>query len=177
MSKPIYSESVIDFLTVCAEYCISLEKLSAEPQTSRDFLMHMTRILPLLYVKVTLLPVVEAMGEEDLPEHVDEAEYNFVRQNVWRLLQDKDNFLEVFTPDMIYSDNPIENTISENLADIYQDIKNFVAIYADQNEVNMNNAIVRVQETFREYWGQTVVNVLRPMHSLVYSGQLDDTEE
>lgn len=179
MSQTIYNDSVIDFLTVAAEYCRSLEQLGQEPVTRRELLTHMTRILPLLYVKATTLPEVDEMEldtlDGELPDHVDEEEYDYVRQAVWRVLMDKDEFLEVFTPDMIYSDEPLQQTISEHLADIYQDIKNFVAIYADRNEDNMLAAIAHVNDLFHSDWGQRLVNVMRPMHSLLYSG--DDVDE
>ena len=34
---------------------------------------------------------------------------------------DKDDYLDVFVQDMVYSDQPIKKSISEDLADIYQD--------------------------------------------------------
>lgn len=179
MSQSIYSEPVIDFLTVAAEYCRSLEQLGQEPVSRREFLTHMTRILPLLYVKASTLPEVDdmelGMMDGELPDHVDEAEYDYVRQAVWHVLMDKDEFLEVFTPDMLYSDEPLQQTISEHLADIYQDIKNFVAIYADRNEDNMMAAIAEIIDLFHSDWGQKAVNVMRPMHSLLYSA--DDVDE
>ena len=39
---------------------------------------------------------------------------------------EKDDYLEVFNDDIEYSDQPITEFVSENLADKYQDIKNFV---------------------------------------------------
>ena len=39
---------------------------------------------------------------------------------------DKDDYLDVFVQDMVYSDQPIKKSISEDLADIYQDLKDFI---------------------------------------------------
>ena len=68
-------------------------------------------------------------------------------------------------------------TISEDLADIYQDLKNFVAAFASQNEESMNNAIVKVKENFRTYWGQKLVNAMRPIHELTFGDHEEETEE
>lgn len=173
--KTIYSQAVIDMLTVSAEYCVMLEKLSAKPMTRQQFVGQITKVLPLLYVKAALLPEVDP--EDDyLPEVVTEDDYEEVRQAVWRLLKAGDEYLEVFTPDMAYSEGATTRTISEDLADIYQDLKNFVAIYAERNEDAMQTALARVSENFRNYWGQRLVNAMRPLHELCYNSDNNEVE-
>ena len=167
--NPIYSPAAIDMITVSAEYCIFLEKLVSSATTRRQFLEQMTRLLPLIYVKASLLPELEETDVFDLPVVVTEDDYDEVRQSVWRLLKADDDYLEVFTPDMQYSEGAVTHTISEDLADIYQDLKNFVAVFADRNEEAMHDAIARVLDNFRTYWGQCLVNVMRPLHDLLYN--------
>jgi hypothetical protein len=81
--------------------------------------------------------------------------------------------------DMKYSDTPISAFISENIADIYQDVRNFVSVYQYELTEQMNDALYVCRDNFRTYWGQKLVNVLRPLHSLLYtnSERLDDEEE
>lgn len=166
----VYSQPVIDMLTVSAEYCISLEKLPTSDTTRQQFLSQITKVLPLIYVKAALLPQPDVMDDIDsLPEIVTEDDYEDVRQAVWRLLKADDEYLEVFTPDMAYSEGATTRTISEDLADIYQDLKNFVAIFADRNEEAMPGAVAKVSENFRTYWGQRLVNAMRPLHDLLYN--------
>jgi hypothetical protein len=40
----------------------------------------------------------------------------------------------------------------------------------------MNNALVEVQEHFATYWGQKLVNVMRPLHDLLYGRHEADNE-
>lgn len=167
-NNPIYSAAVIDMVRVAAEYCLMLERLSQERPEKDDLLLRLTRVLPLIYVKASLLPKLEEQGLGDLADSVSESDYEEVRQAVWNILREDDEYLEVFTPDMQYSDGPLMITISEDLADIYQDLKNFVAQFAQQNEVTMNDAVVRLAENFRTYWGQRLVNAMRPLHELTY---------
>ena len=166
--NPIYSSSVIDMVTVSAEYCVFMEKLRENAVTRRSFLDKVSKVLPLLYVKAALLPDLEEMGYDELEELVSEEDYEEVRKRVWSLLRADDEYLEVFTPDMQYSEGPMMCTISEDLADIYQDLKNFVAAFAEQNEITMNDAIVKVKENFATYWGQKLVNAMRALHELRY---------
>lgn len=167
-NNPIKMAGVIDMVTVSAEYCVYLEKLRETGTEREDFLKKITMVLPLIYVKASLLPELEEQGLDDLQEIVTEDDYEEVRQAVWNLLRADDEYLEVFTPDMQYSDGPMMATISEDLADIYQDLKNFVAAFAEQNEITMNDAIVKVKENFATYWGQKLVNAMRALHELRY---------
>lgn len=165
-TNPMKMPGVIDMVTVSAEYCVYLEKLREAGTEREDFLKKITMVLPLIYVKASLLPDLEEEGIDELQEIVTEEDYEDVRQSVWNLLRADDEYLEVFTPDMQYSEGPMMATISEDLADIYQDLKNFVAAFAEQNEITMNDAIVKVKENFSSYWGQKLVNAMRPLHEL-----------
>ncbi len=67
---------------------------------------------------------------------------------------------------MEYSDTPVTAFISENIADIYQDIRNFVSVYQFELTGQMNDALYNCTENFYSYWGQKLVNTLRPLHAL-----------
>ena len=84
---------------------------------------------------------------------------------------------DVFVNDMKYSDTPITKSISEDIADIYQDIKNFVCLFQLGINETMHDAIIECNEHFRQYWGQTLTNTLRALHDIRYNTSLDDEEE
>ena len=79
------------------------------------------------------------------------------------------NYLEVFHPDMALSDTPIAAFISENIADIYQELKDFAANFQTADIDIMNDALVYCLQTFGEHWGQKSLNALRALHALRYS--------
>lgn len=174
-NKTIYSSAVIDFITVAAEYCVSLEK--QEPVARKEFLEKTTKLLPLIYVKASLLPKIEEDEDTLLQDYVSEEDYNFVQNKVWSILKDKDEYLEVFSPELQFSEAPVVATISENLADIYQDLKNFIAVYADRNEECMQAALFKVQDNFKTYWGQKLVNAMRPLHETLYGDTSEEQED
>lgn len=171
----LYAPAVIDFITVSVEYCAFVEKLQGVSR--KKLLDKITKLLPLIYVKASLLPVMDNEEGLALPEIVGEEDYDFVRRGIWDILREKDDYLDVFTADMQFSEAPITCSISEDLADIYQDLKNFVAIYADRNELLMGDAIAKVSENFRDYWGQKLVNALRPLHEITYSNPDEETND
>ena len=164
-NKAIYAPSVIDFITVAAEYCVTLEK--SEPLEKIEFVGKITKLLPLIYVKASVLPIVED-AVADLQDYVTEEDYNYVQNRVWSILKEEDEYLEVFSPEIQFSEEPITATISENLSDIYQDLKNFISVYADRNEECMSAALEKVLDNFKSYWGQKLVNAMRPLHEILY---------
>ncbi len=162
----VYGPITLDFVTVGVEFCSFLEK--TESPSKKEWIKTLAQILPLLYVKATLLPTVETDFDDFLETFVTEEDYMFVSSKVSEMLGEHDVYLDVFIDDMKYSDRPVSSFISEDVADIYQDIRNFISIYQLGMEESMISALKVCTENFRLYWGQKLVNVLRPLHSLIY---------
>ena len=126
-SQTIFEKNVIEFVTVAAEFCAFLER--AEHMKRKAFVDTSLKILPLLYLKASLLPKCETIGDEAPETYVTEEIYEILRINLAGLMGEKDDYLDVFVQDMVYSDQPIKKSISEDLADIYQDIKDFIFVF------------------------------------------------
>lgn len=176
-SHPVYSNNVIDFVTVSAAVCSFLEK--NDEVTTKEFVDRLTKLLPMLYLKTALLPVLMEETDGDLQSAVTEEDYEAIRQMASDRLGSSDGYLEVFTEGMQYSDTPVLVTISENLADIYQDLKDMLVNFQSAELSIMNDAVLACKTSFEEYWGQKLLNALRALHNLCYSqtGIFDDEEE
>jgi molecular chaperone GrpE (heat shock protein) len=163
----VYSKNVVEFVTVASEYCSSIEnvtKISAEAN-----LQKMQKLIPLLYLKAAMLPKTERLLDEELEKYISELDYNVLHQKWIQLLNEYDNFYEVFDPSIQFGQETVTASISENLLDIYQDLKNFLIAYSIGNEEVMNDALAESVEHFEDFWGQQLVNVFRAVHMLVYS--------
>lgn len=171
----VFSRNTVEFVTVAAEFCAYLEKTGEQPR--KEFVDTLLKLLPLLYIKAQMLPEEERISDEDLEDFVTEDSYEVLRMTIFDLLADKDSYLDVFVSDMKYSDTPISKSISEDLADIYQDIKNFVCLFRLGINETMHDAITECREHFCNYWGQTLTNTLRALHDIRYNTTLDDEEE
>jgi hypothetical protein len=174
----VYSANVIEFITVAAETCLFLEHTAEFTRT--DFIQKSVKILPLLYLKASLIEIPEPVFD-DAPEHfVNEEDYQFVREQLEQLLGPDDSYLETFHPDMAISDTPIAAFVSENLADIYQELKDFAANYQLGDIDTMNDALVACLLAFGEHWGQKSLNALRALHAIRFSdgfGAEDENED
>ncbi len=160
-----YSPQVIDFVTVGVEFSSILE--SEEPVNREEWTGKMLKLLPLLYIKASLFPEIEPIDFEMPETFVKETDYNRVENRVSNIMGEENVYLDTFIEDMKYSDRPISAFISENIADIYQDVRNLISIYQHNMTEQMNSAIYVCRENFYNYWGQKLVNVLRPLHSLI----------
>ncbi|MBM6653702.1 DUF5063 domain-containing protein [Bacteroides mediterraneensis] len=173
-SQVIFDKNAVEFVTVAAEFCGFMERVS--DMKRRDFVDKSLKLLPLLYLKASLLPACERMEESDPETFVTETDYEVVRSSVASLLGEYDDFLEVFLDDMAYSDTPIHQNISECLADIYQPLKDFICVFQLGLEQTMNDSLAICRELFAEFWGQRLVNVMRALHDVKYR-QLAHGEE
>ena len=174
MEKPIiYSKQTIEFITVAAEFCAFLEE--TKNYNRSEFVDKIVKILPLLYLKALLLPDTSEQDiDDDIELIVTEEDYQYIRLNIQNILSDKDDYLEVFLSDIQYSDAPITSFISEDLADIYQDIKNFLSVFSHQYEPTMLNSLIVLNSNFKDDWSQKLVNVLRPLNTILFSDDSDD---
>jgi len=170
----VYSPAVIEFVTVAAETCLFLEH--ATDQTREDFILKSVKILPLLYLKASLLEIPEPVFDESPERFVTEEDYLYVKEQVEQLLGSDDSYLEVFHPDMALSDTPIAAFVSENLADIYQELKDFAANYQTVDTDIMNDALAACLQAFGEHWGQKTLNALRALHAIRYSDSFAQDE-
>ena len=168
----VYARNTVEFVTVAAEFCAYIEQ--SEGRKRQDFMDTVLKLLPLLYLKASMLPPCEAEGMVEPEIIVTESDYDAIRSMVAGVLADRDDYLDVFLADMRYSDTPIRRNISEDLADIYQDIKNFVGVYRLGFDETMHDALAICEEHFASYWGQVLVNTMRALHEVKYGFSAED---
>ena len=174
-SQVIFDKNSIEFVTVAAEYCGFIER--SREVGKQSFVDTALKILPLLYLKASLIPECELMGEDDLETFVTEDDYEYVRRSIAKVMGAQDDYLEVFHPDMAYSDTPVKKNISEDLADIYQDLKDFISVFQLGLNVTMNDSLYVCKEHFAEFWGQRLVNTMRALHDVKYhTSDVDDED-
>ncbi len=174
-SQVIFDRNTVEFVTVAAEFCAFLEQ--AESRKRSDFVDTTLKIIPLLYIKASMLPPCEMLGDSEPETFVTEDDYEVIRLTLANLMGEKDDYLEVFLQDMVYSDTPIKKNISEDLADIYQDVKNFVSVFKLGFDETMHDSLALCKENFALYWGQTLVNTMRALHDVRYNHPDEEAEE
>jgi hypothetical protein len=172
MSKkpdPVYSRNVVEFTAVAAEFCKYAEH--ASELRGDEMLKILQRLLPLLYLKASLLPELEPFFEDGNEKFVNEADWSRISESFRQLLGTADDYHEIFDEKFEVSEAPVPSSISENMADIYQDIKDFLLLYQTGTPEVMNDAVWECRMNFENLWGQKLVNSLRAIHKFIYSGE------
>jgi len=171
MEEIVFSQYTVDFARAALDYCVFVEK--AKNADKKIFVENMTKILPLLYLKVSILPEIQEYYDSDLESRVNEEFYSQVENSLSDLLGEDNLYLETFHPDIQWSDSPVATKISEDLADIYQDLGNFVAVFKNGQKETMNDSLLLCVENFKNYWGQRLVNALKALHDIKYKSTIE----
>ncbi len=164
----LYARDVLDFVAVGTEYTTMMDNLHEYSQ--KKFIKYNLKLLPLLYMKAHLLPPFEVEEPETIEKFVSEEEWSRVKLQVEKLMDELDTYKE----NVGRFEANETNSLSENFADIYQDIKDFTSLYNSTVDELMHDGIAEASRTFKEYWGQRLVNTLRIMHHYYFNEKLND---
>jgi hypothetical protein len=168
-SDPAYSRNVIEFVAVANEFCKYAEH--ANELKGDELLKILQRILPLMYLKASLIPQLEPFFEDGNEKFVTENDWVRIHDSLREKFGTADDYLEVFDDKSKETEGSVVSSISENIADIYQDIKDFLLLYQTGTAEVMNDAIWECRLNFENFWGQKLVNSMRAIHNFLYSGE------
>ena len=168
-----FAKGSIEFLTVSVEFCKFIENIQSD---KADFLNKLSKLLPLIYLKAAMVEPKSAIYDEAPEKYVDENDYEAVRGDVQNLLGDKDQYLTAIHPDIALSDSVIAASISEDIADVYQSLKDFVEVAKTGNEDLMNDALIICIDDFRAFWGTRLLSAELAIHQVIING-FDEEDE
>ena len=176
--EPVYSKTVLEMLTVANEFCLFLEK--AGEYNKQDILMFLQKICPLIYIKASLLPVMELI-DDDAGEHfVTEEEWEDVFNTLHQKFGEDDLYYFIDPHEKSHTD-PIKGSLAENFTDIYQDLKDFVLLYQKPRKASMEFAVFECKRLFETRYGFRLVRAHSSIHYLLNQegekGELQDLLE
>lgn len=163
----VYSPPVVEFVTVAAEYCAFLEQ--SEGRDKDMFVDTLLKLLPLLYVKASLLPRVEGGDLFGAETFVTEADYEWLRVTLAAVMGEDDNYEDLIYDEQMQTDEARWKSVSEELADIYQPVRDFVETFRAGVEDNIAEALWALSDSFELSWGGNLVDVLRRLHRVKYT--------
>ena len=166
---PVYSRHVIEFVAVANEYCKYAEH--ASELKGEEILRIMQRLLPLLYLKASFLPELSPHFEDGNEKFVGEADWSKIHDDLRKKFGSANDYLEVFDDRINDMEGPVVESIAEDMADIYQDLKDFILLYQTGTMEVMNDALWECRLNFERFWGQKLVNALRAIHKFISSGE------
>ncbi len=163
-TSSVSSKNVMEMLTVANEYCHFVEK--AYNYETKDILEYMQKILPLLYLKGCLLPNIEVSVPEANEKFVTEENWEIIFNELRNKLKPKDEYWVIDHSDFKFTE-PDKVSLSDNLTDIYQDLKDFVLLYAKGTNAAKENAVRDCKFYFETHWGYRLVQAQKYIHDLL----------
>jgi len=166
----VYSKEVVEFITVAKEYNAFAESLSGYKRV--DMVGRFQKIMALLYLKASLLPRHEPLSDFPLERFVEEYEWEQVRESLSEKLGELDSFLRVEESLALQGDDPQELSVSECVADIYQDTKDRGFTYNLGNDEASLEALAHCRVNFEQLWGPRCLAAMAEFHKLLYGDEL-----
>lgn len=164
------NSNILDFLTIAAEYCLFVEQ--TEKRTKTEFVSTSQKILTALYLKASTI-TTEDVDDEYLDQFVTEDDWNFIESTVAAKLGEHNSFISVLEADSYIHDTPIQVSMSECFADIYQDLRDCIERYKIENTKTQKIALFECVLHFKTYWGQRLIALLAEIHNVLYSPHVD----
>ena len=154
------------FIALSNEYCHALEH-AGDCESRDQFVAQMLKLLPRLYITIGDIED-DTYCEAFIDQALEEDVYKIVRERVAQIMAEEDIYLEVFMEDMKYSETPITASVSENLADLYQEFFNLIHSVQEALTETQHEMLCQCKINFINYWGQTLCNVLRALNAIYY---------
>lgn len=168
----IKSKTVIEVFAIASEFCLFIDKMEKYEQS--ESFAFLQKILPALYLKGCLFPDIEVDDDSANERFVTEEEYETLRLKLSEYFGDQDYFSTVDLSEGNIDSTPV--TISELLADIYTDLKDFLILYAKEQFAAKENAIAACHYYFMTNWGMKITLLLPYLHSILSAPVEEDME-
>ena len=160
------SRPVIEMITVANEYCLFFEK--AEQYKRQDILDYFQKVAPLLYLKGAMLPAVEVSDADAVERYVTEEQW----EHIFKALREQFKDIDVYYVHD-YNNDSVESSLADSMADIYQDMKDFVMLYQKNTAPARQNAVEQLRDLYRWHWGPIVLSALGAVHQILYKDTID----
>lgn len=164
----VYSSEMVEFVTSANAYCHLLEK--PEGVDGKAFIEQSVKHLSGVYAAILKIATTEPVYDSQAEPIVTEQEWSMVYQRISMLLGPHNETLRPAEEDEFDRSDLVTHTVSEDMADVYQEMRNFTTIYSRGIEELMNDASWELNERFGEHWGKKLLRALTALHDLFVKG-------
>ncbi len=168
MSQPIDS-----FAELAASYCTLIERHG--DYTTEDFIARIRDILPQLYHNALRLPDTETTDEE-LDGDISHDEWSAMFGSLRRKLGINDHYWEIYDPLKLEHDDPVAGSLSDDLADIWRDLRLGVTRWADSSDKMKKEIVWEWRFSFHQHWSNHAVDALRAINWIAECYGVRDTQ-
>lgn len=156
---------VIEMYTLAREYCRFTERVEGQPR--EDVIEFYRKILPLLYTRASMIPDNEPDAQV-AERFVTEPQWEVIFKDLREVFQENDEFYFID-----YSDpgdiEPWKGSLADQLADIYQDLKDFQILFEKNTYTARESAVYQCRQLFVTHWGERLTRSLHLLHAFSFT--------
>jgi len=159
------TKPVLEFIDIATKFVFLIE--NRDKKTQIQFIQDVFIALPQLCLCGMRLPDIKKLSNYEPPD-ISHDQWNNLFQSLEYKIKDYNLYTHVFDP---YDENdrePIFHSLSDDLADIYRDIKPGLLVWIKVTAVERLKIIWDWKFSFEDHWGQHAVNALRAIYFLLY---------
>jgi hypothetical protein len=161
----VYSAEVLEFVRSCKSFVDILEEDT--PEVRADFVIRLLQLLPSVYSGLMKLPPNEPVLDQESEKTVSEEQWSQIYQKVAVLMSSQNEYLDLPEDDEFDRMDVISRELSEDLADIYQDLKDFLEVFKIGTEEVMNDVMWECRVNFENYWGEKLLRASLNLHKIM----------
>jgi hypothetical protein len=170
----VYSKALVEFVRAANECCLYLEELKGTE--GKAFIAESVKHLAELYALFLKIGETEPVFDTPPEPTVTEQHWSALFQSMAGILGPSNDILRVAAENEFDRSEIVNHTISEDMADVYQELKDFTVVYSRGLEELMNDAAWELQVRFAGHWGMKLLRALSAFHML-YVADVDPSQE
>jgi hypothetical protein len=164
----IYSGEMVEFVTSANEYCHFLEQMQG--MEGKEFIARSVPLLSGVYNSILKTGETEPQYESGVEPSVTEQDWSVLYHRISAMLGPYNDYLRPAEENEFDRSDLVTHTISEDMADIYQELRDFTVSYSLGIDELMNDAAWEVKDRFADHWGKKLLHALTALHQLLVEG-------
>lgn len=152
------------FLQAAKDYCSFIE--SFVPESPSQFLTLLREHLAHLYQSGLRLPEINLQNDQDFEDLL----YDKVLIKTVSFISDRlpvQYYWHVFDPSDESNTNAVCGDLTDDLGEIYRDLKRMLLLFETDSLVAKENAVWELNFSFKTHWGEHCINALYAIHFLI----------
>lgn len=148
-------------MKLASTYCSLIEPHNTH--SNEDFITRIREILPVLYHHALQLPDMDTTDEE-VGREVSHDEWSGMFASLQHKLGINDRYWAVFNPLKSDCDDPVIGSLSDDLADIWRDLKTGVSHWSDCSDAMRHQIVWDWHFSFHSHWSNHLVGALHAIN-------------
>lgn len=161
--------AISDFVNKARQYCDLIER-SRAVESSWTFAKQSLQSLLGLFAAALALPETESGSQQRVNDRIGHAEWEGIRRAIAERLS-RDVYWEVFDPMEVQPSEPVAGSISDDLADIWRDVKVGLEVF----NADTNSAVWQWRFSMETHWGRHVAGAAAALTALCFGPHSDET--